>query len=533
MRSLVAAAGLFVIALPVACGYNPHPKNGALPCTSHCPDGYVCGAGNYCWLENTPDNGGTSAGGSGGFGGVGGSVDAGVPDAPGAQPDVSLGGSVGGAGGIIGGRGTGGSAIASTGGAISPAGGAIVSSGGTTGSIGGTIGTRGGTTTGGAGGIIGGRGPGGSSAISTGGAISRAGGTIVSSGGTTGSIGGTISTGGGTTTGGAGGVGGGLASTDAGVAGAGGRGAGGGLASADANNCGVSTVNLTKQPADLLLVLDKTGSMTSAMDSSVTCAAGTTTCQQRWTTVVSGLDAVLSGASGDVNWGLELFNSDGNCGVAAPEVPIAPESAATIQTTIAGVTPGGNTPTKVAVNTAVAYLRTLTDTNGKYILLATDGEPNCLTTTGGGGVGAGASDVAGTVAAITAAAAAGFKVYVVGVGPETGNLDNFAAAGGTGHYYPALSPQDLNAALATIVGTLASCTFNLGKAPPEPNNVAVEFNHDSSLRAPHDTTQTNGWDYTDSTNLAIQLFGSWCDNVANGTYTSVAVLMGCTSILSQ
>jgi hypothetical protein len=317
------------------------------------------------------------------------------------------------------------------------------------------------------------------------------------------------------------------------VAGAGGRGAGGGLASADANNCGVSTVNLTKQPADLLLVLDKTGSMTSAMDSSVTCAAGTTTCQQRWTTVVSGLDAVLSGASGDVNWGLELFNSDGNCGVAAPEVPIAPESAATIQTTIAGVTPGGNTPTKVAVNTAVAYLRTLTDTNGKYILLATDGEPNCLTTTGGGGVGAGASDVAGTVAAITAAAAAGFKVYVVGVGPETGNLDNFAAAGGTGHYYPALSPQDLNAALATIVGTLASCTFNLGKAPPEPNNVAVEFNHDSSLRAPHDTTQTNGWDYTDSTNLAIQLFGSWCDNVANGTYTSVAVLMGCTSILSQ
>jgi hypothetical protein len=250
----------------------------------------------------------------------------------------------------------------------------------------------------------------------------------------------------------------------------------------------------------LLLVLDKTGSMTSAMDSSANCAAGSTTCQQRWATMVAGLNTVLSGASGDVSWGLELFNSDGNCAVAAPEVPIAPGSAATVQTTIAGVTPNGATPTKVAINTAVTYLQTVTDTNGKYILLATDGEPNCLTTSGRGG-GAGGSDVAGT-----------------------------AAAGGTAHYYPALSPQDLNAALATIVGTVASCTFNLSQSPPDPSNVAVQFNHDSSIRAPRDTTQTDGWDYTNSTDRAIQLFGSWCDNVTNGTYTFAEVLMGCGNV---
>jgi hypothetical protein len=74
--------------------------------------------------------------------------------------------------------------------------------------------------------------------------------------------------------------------------------------------------------------------------------------------------------------------------------------------------------------------------------------------------------------------------------------------------------------------------FNLGKAPPDPNNVAVQFNHDSSLRAPRDTTQTDGWDYTNSASLAIQLFGSWCDNMANGTYTSAEVLMGCASMQS-
>jgi hypothetical protein len=336
-----------------------------------------------------------------------------------------------------------------------------------------------------------------------------------------------MSTGGGITTGGTGGVGRGM---DAGVAGAGSGGNGGVLGSV-ATNCGITTANLTRQPADLLLVLDKTGSMTSSIDSTTDCLTPAAypdagqSCQQRWTTMVSGLDIVLSGASGDVNWGLQLFSSDGACGVAAtPEVPIGPGSAAAIQTIIAGVTPNGATPTRLAVNAAVAYLQTLTDTNGKYILLATDGEPNCLNGSGGA---AGASDVAGTVAAITAAAAAGIKMYVIGVGPETGNLDNFALAGGTGHYYPALSPEDLNAALAAIVGAVAGCTFSLGKAPPDPTNVAVQLNGDTSLRAPHDTTHANGWDYTSTSNTTIQLYGSWCDHVTNGDYTSAEALMGC------
>jgi hypothetical protein len=304
----------------------------------------------------------------------------------------------------------------------------------------------------------------------------------------------------------------------------------------EATSCGLKTASLTKQPADLLLVLDKSGSMTSSISSTTDCKtafvdpdAGTPTCQPRWATMVSGLDAVLSGASGDVNWGLQLFNSDGTCGVAAtPEVTIGTGSAA-VQARIATVNPGGNTPTRAAVTAATTYLQGLTDTNGKYILLATDGEPNCLTTGGGrgGGGGAGTSDVPGTVAAITAAAAAGIKVYVIGVGPETGNLDNFASAGGTDHYYPALSPQDLNAALATIVGTVASCTFSLGTAPRDPTNVAVQFNGDSSLRAPQDTTHTNGWDYTSSSDTTIQLYGSWCDNVTNGTYTQATILEGC------
>jgi hypothetical protein len=297
----------------------------------------------------------------------------------------------------------------------------------------------------------------------------------------------------------------------------------------DAAVCGITTAPLNKQPADLLLVLDKTGSLTRAMDSANECPAGSTTCQQRWTTLVSGLNAVLSdpNTATDVNWGLETFNSDGKCGVDPPEVPVAPGSAAAVQQYIAGLKTGGNTPTRLAINTAVTYLKGLTDPNPKYILLATDGEPNCLNGTSGGGGGGQTTDIAGTQDAIGQAFAAGVKVYVLGVGTETVNLNQLADAGGTGGYYPATSPEALTAALATIVGSVVSCTFGLGRAPPVPSNGAVQFNNDSSLKAPKDTSHTSGWDYTTPASTSIQLYGSWCDDVTSGKYTSTQILMGC------
>lgn len=296
---------------------------------------------------------------------------------------------------------------------------------------------------------------------------------------------------------------------------------GGVTLSADAA-CGSTTVSLTQQPADLLLVLDKTGSLNRALDSTASCPTGSTTCQQRWANLVYGLDAVLTGSSTDVNWGLEVFNSDGICGVDPPEVPVAAGAAAAVQAYIAGITPSGSTPTRLAIDTAVTYLKTLTDPNPKSILLATDGEPTCQPDGG-----TAASEMQGTRDAVSAAFKAGFKVYVIGVGPETANLDALAYAGGTNDYYPALTPNALTAALSAIVGSVVSCTFGLGKAPPAPSNVVVEFNAEARLRAPHDTSHSNGWDYTSPADTSIQLYGSWCDGVTSGAYTSAQMIMGC------
>ena len=124
------------------------------------------------------------------------------------------------------------------------------------------------------------------------------------------------------------------------------------------------------------------------------------------------------------------------------------------------------------------------------------------------------------VDSLAAAKAAGFPVYVIGIGPSVGNLDNFAQAGGTGKYYPATSAQELSAALASISKAVASCSFSLLSTPPDIDNIAVYL--DKSL-IPKDSA--NGWSLG-ANDLSIVINGSYCDKLISGA-AAVQVLFGC------
>jgi len=299
----------------------------------------------------------------------------------------------------------------------------------------------------------------------------------------------------------------------------------------DGGNCGITTNSLSQEPADLLLVLDRSGSMSEDIASNNNCGGGggggAGACTARWPTMTAALNQVLAASPAGVEWGLKFFTSPGGgtCTVnPGAEVAVGPNTAAQIQAAMASTTPANETPTTAAIQAAVAYYGTVNDGRSHYILLATDGQPNCdpgtssqVTTT----------SVTDTANAIAVAATAGIKTYVIGIGPSAGNLTSFAVAGGTTNYFPATSPAQLTTALSTIAGDVASCVFSLGKAPPVPNNVVVEFNGDKNSRAPYDPTQTNGWNYTSPSDTSIQFYGSWCTNITNGSYKSAEVLMGC------
>ena len=293
-------------------------------------------------------------------------------------------------------------------------------------------------------------------------------------------------------------------------------------------NCGSTISSTSHEPADVLLVLDRSGSMNysiaadcycsrQAAGSSGTVCPNTSNCTTRWPALTTAVNATLTSAT-SIHWGLKLFTSPGSneCGVnRGVEVGIGDNSAGAIQSQIAGVSPSNATPTAAAITAATNYLKTVTDPNNKVILLATDGEPNCANGS------ANTTDVQGTVKAIAAAKSAGFLVYVIGIGPSVGNLDSFASAGGTGKYYPATSSADLASALESIKKSVTTCTFTSPTAPPDPNNVAVYL--DKNL-VPKD--DNNGWSFG-ANNQTFVLNGSTCAKITSGAASNVQILFGC------
>jgi hypothetical protein len=297
-------------------------------------------------------------------------------------------------------------------------------------------------------------------------------------------------------------------------------------------NCGSTTSEVTKKPADLLLVLDRSSSMTRAMDSSDSCAAGSTTCSQRWETMLSSLETVLSNSPPDVYWGLKFFTSPATttttggrppttsaCYVApGVEVPVKSDNASAIQDRIIQAGTASSTPTRTAIETAVTYLDSVADGNPKYILLATDGEPNCTP----GSTSTSTSDLAGTIEAVGRAAAAGYKVFVIGVGPEAANLTEIAQAGQTEHFYSASTPEELSSALGTIVGTVAAgCNYQFDTPTANPNAIGVYI--DKSL-VPQ--SSTDGWTY-DASTTTIQINGSYCTDLTSGAKKRVEIYLPC------
>lgn len=312
-----------------------------------------------------------------------------------------------------------------------------------------------------------------------------------------------------------------------GTGGAGGIGGKGGTSGSTTSCSAIVNSEATRQPSDVLLVVDRSGSMSYNIAEPCTCdptgnprvvCANTTDCTTRWASLVSAIDGVLA-STPYLNWGLKLFSTPnaGACAVTSGvEIPVGGDTAAAIQARLASTTYAGETPTAAAITEATAYLKSQSDSNSKVILLATDGEPNC----GGSPPSVYETDVPGTTDAIAAAFKAGFLVYVIGLGTSVGNLDAFAQAGGTGRYYAALSPDDIARALSSI-SAAATCTFTLAALPPDQNDMAVYLD---KYIVPRDAS--NGWSFGASAQT-ILLHGSYCDQALAETTAAIQVLFAC------
>lgn len=295
----------------------------------------------------------------------------------------------------------------------------------------------------------------------------------------------------------------------------------------DTETCGAQTeqIGVTNlgDPPDLLVVLDRSGSMTAPPP------VFPPIFTPKWTIMRNGLTSVVTSKQANIKFGLLEFPSDDVCGAdAAAEVGVALNAAGAVNAYFAGRSPNGNTPAHLALASALSYYNSIpVNPAGRYVLFATDGLPNCL-----GGVPDTASD-AETVAAVAALFSAGIKTYVLGFGTfglPTGVLNDAAVAGGvpkagSTKFYEANNSAELDAALQAISGgvIVPSCSFELQSLPPVPDNVTIKIN---GMIVPRSTQHTDGWDYHPDA-MTITFFGSWCQTIKSGATTNVSFVYGC------
>jgi hypothetical protein len=331
-----------------------------------------------------------------------------------------------------------------------------------------------------------------------------------------------------------------------------------GMSTPDAN-CGAKGKTASKVTPDILVLLDRSASMsndlndmgcTTARDGGIPMGGfGDCGPNSKWAKIIPALTQVISETEQDVNWGLKFFpdNATSVCDVGTtPEVGIASKNATAIATaiknatsTVGGVMLLGNnvigTPTRSGETSAAKYLQSLTDKAPKFILLATDGLPTCP------GTGSSMNSVNDSSAAVSAviqdAQNAGFKTFVVGIGTNgTGDaiLSDMANAGGlpragTPSYYGVTTAADLTAAIRTLIGVAGTCTFQIGPAPTDDGTTGLDRINvfGDGVEIPRDPSHAGGYDYTDSTMNSIEVHGSLCDQIMSGAIKTVTVTFQC------
>jgi hypothetical protein len=305
----------------------------------------------------------------------------------------------------------------------------------------------------------------------------------------------------------------------------------------DATPCVPGQFTFQLALAQLMFVLDRSGSMAFALDFDVVPPVGVPT---RWTTLHDALQASISAFDQQIQMGAKFFpaaNADAFDPVAActtsPGVDSAPAlgRVSSILDVFAKTDPIGGTPTAAGLQGAASYLAT-TRGVARAIALATDGQPNCnpaldhftctctsSSPTSCHGDPLGAYDCLDDVATVALIRSISqdqkIPVYVIGIGPreQDATLDRMAVAGGrpraaTPKYYPGTTPAEITAAFTAVRDGIARCTYITPSSPQDPDAISVVV---AGAPIGRDATHTDGWDWVDQTYGQLQLFGAACD----------------------
>jgi Mg-chelatase subunit ChlD len=278
---------------------------------------------------------------------------------------------------------------------------------------------------------------------------------------------------------------------------------GAGQGSAD-QPCYSQPIRITPNSPDILIVLDRSGSMVTGVD--------------RWGPSVRAVNGLASALTETVAFGLMVFPAIGDgggpgggagfdwtvfidpttytdptkladpntyiqlsCDPGQVDIPVDLNTADEIATFLNGATPNPNgaTPTSASLAAALTALsENCSDCidREKYVVLVTDGAPTC----GAAGITTTPEDISAANTAIDNLLAAKIKTYVVGYATSSDPvasdaMDQFAQHGGTEHHFPVEDEATLVTELTRIAGALVPCEFDLNQPVDDPKLLSVEI----------------------------------------------------------
>lgn len=284
------------------------------------------------------------------------------------------------------------------------------------------------------------------------------------------------------------------------------------------DECPLLDVILIPRVPTVMLLVDQSGSMTGDF-------GGDT----RWNVITDVLvnpnTGVVAQLAGTIRFGLTLYSGVNN-GVCPNLIEVAPaiDNFPGIESTLTMQVPLSGTPTGESLDAVWQKLDVLAVPGPKFIVLATDGEPDtCAQPDPSNGQPE-------AVAAAAAAHAAGIDTFIISVGNDVsaGHLQDMANAGqGVGpgdpdaEFYLALDQAGLIGAFEQIINGVRSCQFDLDVAltPEDAGNCTVEVNGQVV-----GLDDANGWQLGDP--MEIELLGTTCDALQSGT-SSVQMTCAC------
>ena len=134
---------------------------------------------------------------------------------------------------------------------------------------------------------------------------------------------------------------------------------------------GAGKAQASKCP-NLVIILDKSGSMTESPSGGSAPPGGS-----KWELAKTAIKELVKTYDGQLPIGLALFASDSGCGAARLDIPPDYETAGKITMLIDSKQPDSSTPTSEAI-TSISKEAVLHDpSRQQYMLLLTDGAPNC------------------------------------------------------------------------------------------------------------------------------------------------------------